>query len=145
MTDLAVTDGLVFTVAIVLAAAFGTLAAFIHHYTPEVSDMADTTQTYGKPSDLLAAMDGHGIYDAAMLDRCEFDTDAVPTFTVAETQRAIDGRGLGGYVEDNGKRCIWGYATAASLAVRYAGRQSIKMGRGSSFRDNAAILREVGK
>lgn len=94
---------------------------------------------------VLVRMEGHGIYRESILkDLPESLRNRVPVHTTQETQAAIDARGLGGFVEpSNG--CVWGYTTAAVLAKAITGEQSAKMGRGSAFRDNVALISAVAK
>jgi hypothetical protein len=102
---------------------------------------------YAKPTDLLSDMDSHGIYDAAMLGECEFDTSSVPTFTPEQTQINIEERGLGGTFEPTSARSIYGWTTARALAVTFAGRApgDAFNGRGSSFRANLRALKDADK
>src|SRR5688500_11327285 len=99
---------------------------------------------YSKPSELLREIDSHGIYDAKMLDECTFDTTAVPTFTVEQTARNIERRGLGGSVhgsEDD--RLIYGYSTAEGLWRQHGtggDPAAALQGRGSRFRTYLAAL-----
>jgi hypothetical protein len=99
-----------------------------------------------KPSEFLAQLEGHGIYDVVMLyDLDEQYRDCVPVFTQKQTQQVMDNRGLGGTLTmDTSVKLIYGYTTADALARKLAGKTSTKMGRGSSFRDNVEIVREAG-
>lgn len=103
--------------------------------------------TYHKPTELLDDLDSHGIYNAKMLDDCEFDTDSVPTFTIEETSERIRARGLGGQVEGYPEdRLIYGWTTATALAKVFCGdAPGLQFqGRGSSFRADLEALREAG-
>src|SRR5206468_2656445 len=139
-----ISTGLAFGNAIWMGAIFGILVAFTNHHTPEVALMAQ--EKFNKPTELLAQMDGHGIYTAEMLDRCTFDVSMVPTMTVAATREAIAARGLGGELDgEDTEQTVWGYTTAGALADYYTPNgASGKMGRGSSFRDNVELLKAAG-
>lgn len=104
--------------------------------------------SYAKPTELLADMDSHGIYDAAMLDECEFDTDCVPQFTPERTVRDIERRGLGGQlVAKPASKLIYGWTTAEALATKFLGRDPTPTyisGRGTRFRHCVQALREGG-
>lgn len=65
--------------------------------------------------------------------------------SVAETRRAISGRGLGGSVSDNDNKPVcYGYEIAASLAQVYAnGFRSSMSGRGSMFRDCLEAIQQA--
>lgn len=104
--------------------------------------------TYSKPSELLRELDSHGIYNARALDECDFDTDTVPTFTVDETARTIEARGLGGTVSGSDEdRLIYGFSTATALARAFLGESPGLMfqGRGSSFRCDLEALEKAGQ
>lgn len=103
------------------------------------------TETFDKPSEFTAWLDPWGIYDAAVLDRCQFDTSKVPTFTQKQTEVNIANSKTGGQLDRSGPdRLIYGYTSAAALARQFAGKVSGKMGRGFSHRENTMILREAG-
>jgi hypothetical protein len=109
--------------------------------------MSETRERYGKPSEFLDTLDGHGIYNATRLQECDFDVSFVPTFSMQQTIDAIKARGLGGNLHgDEDARVIWGYTTSAALAKQYldhvpSGRLH---GRGSGFRADLAALKEAG-
>lgn len=70
-----------------------------------------------------------------------------PIHTPESTRAAIDRRGLGGSVNVKHERELlaYGYEIARALAHKYAnGFDSIKMGRGSEFRDCLAALEAAG-
>jgi hypothetical protein len=102
---------------------------------------------YSKPTELLSDLDSHGIYNAAMLEECEFDTSSVPTQSVAEVQRRIEARGLGGHVEGGpDDRLITGHDVATALAREFLGDSpgTFYQGRGSSFRADFEALEKAG-
>jgi hypothetical protein len=96
---------------------------------------------------LLSDLDSHGIYDAAMLDECEFDTSCVPVESQPQVWAQIQNRGLGGDLTDNkDARLISGYKVATALAREYLGDAPglAFHGRGSSFRADFAALEKAG-
>lgn len=100
--------------------------------------------TYNKPTELLADIDSHGIYDAKMLERCNFDTSKVPTFTVPQTIKSIKARGLGGELSPahtKDTRLIYGWTTAEALASSYISFSSTAFGRGTVFRQCFTALK----
>jgi hypothetical protein len=102
---------------------------------------------YHKPTDLLAELDSHGIYDAQMLDECGFDTSAVPVESHANVAAQIVARGLGGELApDNGQGLISGYKVAYALAMQFLGDSpgTAYMGRGSSYRADYQALKDAG-
>lgn len=109
--------------------------------------MTETKQHYAKPSDLLAVIDSHGIYNVAMLEDCEFDTDTIPTATVERRREEIDARGLGGYtVGDLEDETFTGWGAAEALAEKYLGENPGKqfMGRGRIFNACKSALKADG-
>lgn len=100
---------------------------------------------YRKPTELLEDMDSHGIYDAAMLDECDFEIDSVPVFSKQSTEQAIAGRGLGGSVHGpDDARFIYGWTTAEALAKVILDFSPWQQGRGTRFRACVSALREKG-
>lgn len=101
---------------------------------------------YKSPSEILSRMDGHGIYDVSILDELSPEHKAmVPTFSQKHTAAIMDNRGLGGTLtDDTDAMLVFGYTTASAFASNLAGQTSVKMGRGSSFRDNVQFVREAG-
>lgn len=103
---------------------------------------------YSTPSEFLSKLDSHGIYDARLLDDCDFDTSAVGTVSLATQAAAMEQRGLGGELHGQmTDRTFTGWSAAASLARHYLGEApgDAFMGRGSSFRANLKALSEGGK
>lgn len=103
---------------------------------------------FTKPTELLDAMDSHGIYAAAMLDECTFDTSRIPQFTRKQTARQIGERGLGGELTPgpDDDLFLYGWTTASALAIALLGDSpgSSFHGRGSSFRADLKALKEAG-
>lgn len=94
-----------------------------------------------------------GSHDIAPADKLASDFTAETgeepcwsTHTVAETRKAIASRGLGGNCGGQPKlMVVWGFEVAQSLAMKYAGFRSTKLGRGSLYWDCVDALRKAGK
>jgi hypothetical protein len=104
---------------------------------------------YKQPTAFLIDLDSHGIYDAKMLDECEFDTSGVLTHTPEEIVGMIKARGLGGQlIADPAERLFNGWQAAEALARRFApddDRWRHYQGRGSIFRACFAALESAGQ
>jgi len=109
--------------------------------------------TNGQLADWLDQLHSHSVYDADMLKE-ELPADVakvVPTQTVAQVERAIELRGLGGEVTaPNGTILFTGYMASTAIARYRLGhdlcdsRYGYISGRGSLHRAAIALLREFG-
>ena len=101
-----------------------------------------------QPSEFLAELDSHGIYDAEHLAEDWRKNTGLepcwPTHSVAATQATIEGRGLGGQVSGEGKTA-WGYEVAEAVALELCGDTGYPYhGRGSRHREAIRMLVAAG-
>jgi hypothetical protein len=102
---------------------------------------------YEKPSQFLEDLDSHSVYDAKMLDECEFDVSTVPVQTRHGVAQEMNERGLGGWLKEDGVSILFsGWKAADALALKYLGYDPAPMiqGRGSRFRACLSALKEAG-
>jgi hypothetical protein len=102
---------------------------------------------YAKPTDLLNVIGSHEIVNATILGECDFDTSCVPTYTVEQTARWIEARGVGGHVHgEPDDMLIWGWTAAEALSEAYVGEGApgYVQGRGSIFRACKDALEKAG-
>ena len=103
-----------------------------------------------KVSEWLAKLSSHTIYDSVDLGKrfrkeCGMEP-CWPEHTVAECQKAIKNRGLGGYVEGNpSDKIANGYEVAAALEKKVAGTTDWDkfMGRGSMFHASLEAVKKA--
>lgn len=99
---------------------------------------------YDKPSDLVSSMGSHSIWDADVLESCDFDTSEVPTYTEGEMIAYMTERGLGGDIELTGERRICGWKVAEALCEAFTGSAPRGVGRGTIYRDSLEQLVMAG-
>ena len=99
-------------------------------------------------SDVVADLDSHGIYDAAKVAEdlvAAGYTGPLPEgITHAEMRKAIEDRGLGGWLApDDGTRHIAGHTVAAMVCSHLTGTQpgSQYFGRGTAYRADLAAIK----